>query len=113
MTGCKSRQGRACLSGWLAISFGAVRPAEAGERGASDPALRWGRVRDGGALVGARPRPDGEVLEVLRPPYPVALLEDESLQQRGWLQRPGGGYVEFDRVLSSPALYGQDLRAPR
>lgn len=106
VTGCEAGKRRTRLGGGLEIDCSVLRSAGEGELDSSDPSLRWGKVRDSGTRVRAQPRADAKVIEVVKPPYTVALIADDMLQQSGWLRRRQGGYVRIDEVwLERPSEF--------
>lgn len=93
---CDDRRGLAVLGEHGVVPLAALGWADGGEPAFVPDSYVWAvaRDRDAGVAVLARPRPDAAVL--LEEPGVKTLAfraGDERLLERGWLERPAGGFV--------------------
>lgn len=111
LAGCADG-GPASLEGGRALAgCGAFEATDAGAPAANGPPLIWGAVRDRGVKVRARARVDAPTLEVVAPPYTLALIDDAALAGLGWAKRPGGGFVRLSEVrLARPSAFEGEPR---
>lgn len=105
VTGCDpdcGSGGWGLLGGDGAVRLRLLRPA-AGPAAPSGPFLH-GKVLDAGATVLAAPDSDAEELRREPAGHVLALVPNEPLFLRGWLERPGGGFVRAREVhLETPS----------
>ncbi len=63
-------------------------------------------MRAGGARIYRAADPASRVIERQRTRHDLAFLVDDALLARGWLRRPGGGYLQASRVrLFTPSSF--------
>lgn len=98
---CDDRRGRAVLGDDGVVPLAALGWADGGEPAFVPDSYVWAvaRNRDAGLQVLARPKPDAAVL-LEEPGLKTLALRagDERLFERGWLERPAGGFVAASDV---------------
>lgn len=99
---CDARRGWAVLDVDGVVPLRALGFTDGGVTGFAPPEYRWAvaRDRDAGVLAFARPKPDASVL-VEEPGLKTfaVLAGNDALLERGWLERPTGGFLSTRDVV--------------